>query len=171
MTDRDFQRQRVYDAENVLRRLYDTADQIGNPVITVGGITLTLPPEARFASIESVQVYLDRVLALPALAHYPRAAVPVTVRERRSDAKAHYELRGAVIAVPNTLGSWAMRETVVLHELAHHLAYGDQHREHFAATYLTLLGAVMGPEVELALRVIYGDHQVNCRVEEAAHVC
>ena len=171
MTTRDFQRQKLYDAENVLRRFYDVADRIGNRVITVGGITLTLPPEARFASIESIQAYVDRVRALPALAHYPRAAIPVTVRSRASDAKAHYENARAVIAIPDNLGSWAMREIIVLHELAHHLAWGDQHGPRFAAALLDLLDAVLGPEPALALRILYDDHQVICRTEEAACVC
>lgn len=169
MSARDFQRQRVYDAEAVLRRFYDTAVEIGNPTVEVGGINLTLPPEARFASIESAQTYVNRVLALPALAHHSRCAVPVTIRERNGDFKAHYEVARAVIALPNTLGSWAMRETVILHELAHHLAWGNGHRERFAAAYLDLLGAVMGPQVELALRITYDDHQVAYK--ETADVC
>lgn len=169
---RDFQRQKLYDAENVLRRLYDTAVEIGNPVITVGGVTVTLPPEARFASIESIQTYVDRVRALPALAHHPRAAIPVTVRARASDAKAHYENARAVIAIPDNLGSWAMRELIVLHELAHHFAWGDGHGPRFAAAQLDLYGAVLGPEVALALRIIFDDHQVQCTTKkETADVC
>lgn len=160
---RDSQRQRLYDAENTLRRFYDTALAIDNPVITVGGITLTLPPEARFASIESIQSYVDRVRALPSLAHHPRAAIPVFVRARQGDSKAHYENSRAVIAIPDNLGSWAMRELIVLHELAHHFAWGDQHGSRFAAAFLDILGAVLGPEVELALRVLFDQHEVSYR--------
>lgn len=165
---RDSQRQRVYDAENGLRRMYNAAVEIGNPVVTVGGITLTLPPEARFASIESIQSYVDRVRALPSIAaNHPRAGIPVTVRARQGDSRAHYENARAVIAIPDNLGSWAMRELIVLHELAHHLAWGDQHGSRFAAAFLDLLGAVLGPEVELALRVLFDQHQVNYRVPAA----
>lgn len=173
MTKRDSQRQKVYDAEHALQRFYDVAVQIGNPVITVRGVTLTLPPEARFASIESIQTYVDRVRALPGLSHHPRAALPVTVRARKSDGKAHYENGKAVIAIPDTLGSWALRELVVLHELAHHLAWGDQHGPRFAAALLDILGATLGPEVELALRIIYDDHEVDYRptIKEDTYVC
>lgn len=160
---RDDQRQRVYDAEHGLQNLYDTAVQIGNPVVALRGITLTLPPEARFASIDSIQTYVDRVRALPSLAHHPRAAIPVTVRERQGDRKAHYENARAVIAIPATLGSWAMRELVVLHELAHHFAWGAQHGPRFAAAELDILGAVLGPEVELAQRILFDQHEVNYR--------
>lgn len=160
---RDSQRQHVYDAEHALQHFYDTAVQIDNPVITLRGITLTLPPEARFASIESIQTYVDRVRALPSLAHHPRAAIPVTVRARQGDRKAHYENSRAVIAIPDTLGSWAMRELVVLHELAHHFAWGDGHGARFAAAELDILGAVLGPEVELAQRILFDNHEVSYR--------
>jgi len=159
---RDSQRQKLYDAENGLRRIYDAAVEIGNPVATVGGITLTLPPEARFASIESIQTYVDRVRRLPSVeAKYPRAGIPVFVRARQGDSRAHYENARAVIAIPDGLGSWAMRETVILHELAHHLAWGDGHGTRFAAAFLDLLDAVLGPEIELALRVLFDQHQVG----------
>jgi putative metallohydrolase (TIGR04338 family) len=161
---RDSQRQKLYDAENSLRRMIDTAVEIGNPVITVAGVTLTLPPEARFASIESIQTYVDRVRALPFIeATYPRAGIPVSVRARQGDAKAHYENARAVIAIPDNLGSWAMREVIVLHELAHHLAWGDGHGSRFAAAFLDLLGTVLGPEVELAQRIIFDQHEVSYR--------
>lgn len=167
---RDFQRQRVYDAEHLLAHLYDTAVEIGNPVITVGGVTLTLPPEAKFGSVESVQSYVDRVRALPSLAHHPRAAIPVTVRARSGDRKAHYENARAVIAVPDGRNRWAMRELVILHELAHHLAWGDHHGPRFVVAYLDLLGAVLGPETELAQRILFDDHEVNYQVKEVCHV-
>lgn len=169
---RDAQRQRVYDAEHVLQRFYDTAAQIGHRTIVINGITLTLPPEARFASIESIQAYVDRVRALPALAHHPRAAIPVAVRERQGQSKAHYENHSATIAIPAHRGSWALRELVVLHELAHHFAWGNRHGSRFTAAFLDIVGAVLGPETELALRITYDDHQVDYRpaITEDAHV-
>jgi len=160
---RDAQRQRVYDAEHVLQRFYDVASEIGHRQLSLKGINLTLPPEAKFASIESIQAYVDRVRALPALAHHSRAAIPVTVRARQGERKAHYQNRNATIAIPDTRGSWAMRELVVLHELAHHFAWGDGHGPRFAAAFLDLVGTVLGPETELALRITYDDHEVNYR--------
>ena len=95
------------------------------PTVDVAGSRLTLPVERRFASADSVQDYVDRVLALSWVrTQWPRAAVPVRVRERAGDAQAHYERDPAVIAVPGyrANAAWALRELVVLHELAHHLA-------------------------------------------------
>jgi putative metallohydrolase (TIGR04338 family) len=166
---RDSQRQRLYDAEHLLAHLYTTAVQIGNPVISVAGVTLTLPPEAKFGSVESVQSYVDRVRALPSLAHHPRAGIPVTVRARNGDRKAHYENARATIAVPDGRNRWAMRELVVLHELAHHLAWGDGHGSRFAAAYLDLLGAVLGPETELAQRILFDQHNVSYQIKEVCH--
>lgn len=167
---RDSQRQRVYDAEHLLAHFYTTAVEIDNPVITVGGVTLTLPPEAKFGSVESVQSYVDRVRALPSLAHYPRASISVFVRARNGDRKAHYENARATIAVPDGRNRWAMRELVVLHELAHHLAWGDAHGPRFAAAYLDLLGAVLGPETELAQRILFDQHQVNYQIKKVCNV-
>ena len=50
-----------------------------------------------------------------------------------------------------------MRELVVLHELAHHLAAGTgpAHGPQFVATFCDLAAAVMGPEVGHVLRVVY----------------
>ncbi|HEX2616636.1 MAG TPA: TIGR04338 family metallohydrolase [Flavobacteriales bacterium] len=142
---RDTQRERVYQAEFRLRDLFATAERIGNPTVELDGIRLTLPPEARFASVESMQSYCDRVTTMV-------AASPVRVRERKGDAHAHYA--GGEIAVPTFGTRWAMREVVVLHELAHHLAIGERHGPGFVATFNDLLARVMGPEVGLAYRIL-----------------
>lgn len=157
---RDFQRERVYQAEFMLRGIYETIAATGNPVIELDGIRLTMPPEARFGSVESVQSYCDRVLDLI------NCAQPVGVRERRGTTKAHYEwsfASGGVIAVPVVGSRWAMREIVVLHELAHHLAPGAKHGPGFVTVMNDLLGRVMGPEVSLAYRMLCDHQEVKTR--------
>ena len=124
MTVRDVQRGRVYDAEQLVRTVFDRADENGLRVIETHGSRLTLPVERRFASLESVRAYAEKVLALNWVrARWARAAVPVHVRERRGATSAHYERLTATLAVPlhSTGSAWALREFVVLHELAHHL--------------------------------------------------
>lgn len=156
---RDSQRERVYQAEFRLRSIYDNIEQIGNPTVELDGIRLTMPPEAKFASIESVQSYCDRVLDLI------NCAQPISVRERRGTAKAHYEWSfngGGVIAVPMVGSRWALREIVVLHELSHHLAPGAKHGPGFVTVMNDLLGRVMGPEVSLAYKILCTHQQVNC---------
>ena len=153
----------MYAAEQFVRTLFDHAAQHNSRTVQFFGASITLPPEARFASVESVQRYVDDVLALPADAGIGHPTGPVTVRARRSATAAHYE-KGGVIAVPDRLtADWAMRELVVLHELAHHLCDPDApaHGPDFVATFCALASAVMGPEAGHVLRVVYAKEGVR----------
>jgi len=164
VTARDTQRSKVYAAEEFVRTLFDRAGERGNRAVEFFGTNLTLPPEARFASVESVQRYVDDVLALgPVRARWPDAG-PLTARPRRGITAAHYERRdeGAAIAVPLRRANWALRELVVLHEVAHHLCDADPpHGPDFVATFCELTEAVMGPEVAHVLRVVYAKEGVR----------
>lgn len=156
MTASDTQRARVYAAEQFVRTMFDRAAQHGSRAIDFFGTSLTLPPEAKFASVQSVQRYVDEVLARV-------GAAPVTVRARRGTTAAHYEVidDAAVIAVPERHTTWALRELVVLHELAHHLCTtGPAHGPAFVATYCELCETVMGPELGLVLRTVYAKEGV-----------
>ncbi len=142
------------------------------------GTRLALPAERKFADLASVQRYVDAVLALPSIRERYPAAGSVAVRERRGQAKAHYEPQTASIALP--LGSaraaqspadsartanWAGRESVVLHECAHHLACSlgpvdtsareRWHGVDFRAAMCALVLAVLGDEAALVLRAGY----------------
>jgi putative metallohydrolase (TIGR04338 family) len=155
---RDTQRSKVYSAQNVLHWLFDSAVQTGNPVVTINGVTVTLPPEAKFGCVNSIQTYLNRVMQMPDIAKHRRFTP--TVRERKGTTKAHYQ--SGTIAIPvHRDGKWAMREMVVLHELAHHLAPGDRHGPGFVAVFLSLLGTVLGPEAELVARMVFIDNGVQ----------
>lgn len=153
---RDNQKQRVYDAENILRAFYDRSVESGNPVVEIQGVILTLPPEGKFGSVESVQAYCDKVTGMV-------KDIPVRVRARKGDSYAHY--KSGVVAVPDGRHRWAMREIVILHELAHHLTrHAGGHGPEFVAAFIDLLSRVMGPEVGLALRLI----NVSGSVRESA---
>jgi len=163
--DRDWQRAKVYAAEEFVRTLCDRAAEHGSRSIEVFGAQLTLPPEARFGSVASVQRYVDDVLALPAVRReWPKVA-PLRVRARRAASAAHYENRDGtgVIAVPDlATADWAMRELVVLHEIAHHLCDAlPPHGSHYVATLCTLAELVMGPELGHVLRVVYAKEGVR----------
>ena len=160
MTARDTQRSRVYAAEEFVRTLFDRAAEHRSRAIGFFGTQLTLPPEARFGSIDSVQRYVDDVLALPSVSARWTPAGALKVRPRRAGAAAHYENRSGtgVIAVPDrTTADWAMRELVLLHEIAHHLddTGGPAHGPGFVATFCELASLVMGPEAGHVLRVVY----------------
>ncbi|MGW4530519.1 TIGR04338 family metallohydrolase [Nocardia sp. NPDC004340] len=159
MAARDAQRSQVYDAEGLVRGMFDRADEFETRTVEVHGSHLTLPIERRFGSVESVQTYADRVLALNWVrARWDRAGVPVTVRARAGTKAAHYESAGAVLAVPLHAGgsAWALRELVILHELAHHLdpelTEAAPHGPDFCARYVELVDGVIGPEAALLLR-------------------
>ncbi|WP_323792940.1 TIGR04338 family metallohydrolase, partial [Nocardioides sp.] len=106
--------------------------------------------------LASIQTYVDRVLALRSVAGLERASIPLTVRERRGHTKAHYERGTATIAIPGHRHTgWAMRETIVLHELAHHLdpQFVPAHGPSYTATLVYLYEKVMSPEAAHLLRV------------------
>lgn len=158
---RDTQRAKVYAAEDFVRTLFDRAAQHGSGAIDFFGTALTLPPEARFGSVDAVRRYVDDVLALPAVRTRWPAAGKVAVRARRGLTAAHYESTPATIAVPDRSARWALRELVVLHEIAHHLAAGGApHGSEFVGAMTELAGWVMGPEVRHVLRVVYSKEGV-----------
>lgn len=162
---RDSQRSRVYAAEEFVRTLFDRAAEHGSPAVEFFGTRLTLPPEGRFGSVPSVQRYVDQVLALPAVRQRWPDVPPLRVRPRRAATAAHYENRdgAGVIAVPDRdTAEWALRELVVLHEVAHHLCRaGPPHDPEFVATICELTELVMGPEVGHVLRVVYAKEGVR----------
>ena len=164
MTARDAQRSKVYAAEEFVRTLFDRAAERGNRVVEFFGTQLTLPPEGRFATVDSVKRYVDDVLAMAAVRQRWPDSEPLTVRSRRGVTAAHYEVRddGAMIAVPEAGSRWALRELVVLHEVAHHLCHAPPpHGPEFVATFCALAEAVMGPEVGHVLRVVYAKEGVR----------
>lgn len=156
---RDQHRSAVYSAEDHVGRILERGG-----VVEFFGSTLTLPIDRRFADIASVQRYVDAVLAVQA--DDDLVVPPVRVRERAGHARAHYEagIRTgfAVIAVPLHLVDgrrWAARESVVLHEIAHHLCANDSlargesaHGPIFCGRLLALHDRIIGPESALLLR-------------------
>jgi putative metallohydrolase (TIGR04338 family) len=83
----------------------------------------------------------------------------VTVRRRKGITKAHYERATQTIAIPDQVG-WAMREMVVLHELAHSVSW-DGHGPQFVAANIALLESIMGPEMGRVMRMIYAHNGVR----------
>jgi putative metallohydrolase (TIGR04338 family) len=154
VTAGDPQRARVYEAEGVLARMIDRRDDF--PIAAAFGSRVAVPDDRKFGDIDSVQRYVDAVLALgwvhrsaPA-----RAALPVRVRARGGATKAEYEFATHTIAVPphRVGGRWAMRELVVLHEVAHHLADEPGHGPGFVGTFLQLVEELIGAEAGFLLR-------------------
>ena len=79
MSERDTGRARFYEAEHLVHRLFDNVSS--SRTVQLAGTEVTLPAEARFASIDAVDDYVGRVLALPGVrSSFERASHPVSVR-------------------------------------------------------------------------------------------
>jgi putative metallohydrolase (TIGR04338 family) len=155
---RDRHRTASYAAEDQLGRLLRRAGKVD-----FYGSTLHVPAERHFADIRSMQRYLDRVAALREVGGRWRSLPPVLVRSRKGPRKAHYEYDTGVIAVPLE-ARWACRETILLHEYAHHLVAvvaprkldtEPPHGPTFTATLCHLVEAAIAPEAGLVLRAAY----------------
>ncbi|HVM27106.1 MAG TPA: TIGR04338 family metallohydrolase [Mycobacteriales bacterium] len=162
---RDAQRARVYRAEDAWAARLDAARR-GAALATVGGSALLLPAERRFGSLAAAAGYCARVLALPEVVDLAGELAAPELRPRRGLRSAHWEPPGVIaLPVPRHGEPWALRETVVLHELAHHVGECTGtcagHRPPYPAVLLLLVEAALGPEAALALRVHYGQESVE----------
>ena len=149
----------IYAAEDQWSALLDRGG-----VVDFFGSRLDVPIQRRFADLPSLQRYADLVLELdPIRRQYPQAG-PVAVRDRRGHTRAHYEPATQVIAIP--LQSRELtRESVVLHELAHHLSCSAGlpavrggrrwHGHEFQSAMLGLATHVLGDAAALLLRAGY----------------
>lgn len=152
------QRSRVYAAEDAWALRLDAARR-GAPRALIAGSSVLLPAEVHFGSLETAQAYCTAHLAA-------WDVPPVRLRPRRGRAKAHWEAPGTIaLPIPEHGLPWAMRETVLLHELAHHLAFHlDDCADHgppFVSRMLDVVTVVLGPEAALALRIDYAEAGVS----------
>lgn len=156
VTIRDQHRSAVYAAEEQWSRQLARGG-----VVDFFGSPLTVPMERRFADVSSIQSYVDAILGLIGVITQWPAAPAVRVRERAGTGRAHYA--DDVIAIPlRGVGDqrWAARESVVLHELTHHLIAHSQpgvaaHGPEFRADEVRLVEIVLGPEAALLLRAAF----------------
>lgn len=151
MTDR--YRQAVYRAED---QWSATIDRGGS--VDFFGSVVDVPVQLRFGSLPDVQAYVSQICQHVAV-ESPR------VRHRKGGRRAHY--RAGEIAIPSDQ-PWAMRESVVLHELAHHLAVltADDHTHGtlFVTSMLSLVSTRLGDEAHLLLRTGYASVGVPIEV-------
>jgi putative metallohydrolase (TIGR04338 family) len=157
---RDAQRQQVYRAGHGLEWVYNNA--VHSLSVEIAGVPLQLEPESKFGDLAAIQAYVDRVQAMPGVIARFGKKFRVTVRERKGAGSAHY--KSSVIAIHTGGGDharWAMRELVVLHELAHHMVPGDKHGPKFATALVDLIDLVMGPQAALAMSLLYQQEGVQ----------
>ncbi len=161
---RDVQRARVYRAEDAWAARLDAA-RLGAPRATLGGSSVLLPAERRFGRLEEAASYAARVLALDDVLKAFGAIEPPVLRARAGLRAAHWEPPGVIaLPVPVHGEPWALRESVLLHELAHHVGEttgrSDRHHAPYPAVLLRLVAAALGPEAALALQIAYGQERV-----------
>jgi putative metallohydrolase (TIGR04338 family) len=141
----DRSRGAVYQAEDTVAGIMRRQHR----VVRVGAEVLTLPAELQFGTLAGVQGYVDRVLGEPrTTAQYPGRG-SVTVVARRGFRAATYS--AGVIQVPaaDPRGRWALTRTVVLHEVAHHLAGVPGHGPEFRRALIHLYEVHLGPAADL----------------------
>ena len=142
MTDRH--RQAVYRAEDQWSALIDRGG-----TVDFFGSTLQAPVQLRFGRLEEVSGYVNHLCA-------ERGITAPTIRHRKGGTRAHYS--DGVIAIPSN-EPWAMRESVVLHEVAHHVCVrsvgSSEHDGNFTSAMLSLVRMRLGYEAELLLRTGY----------------
>ncbi|KAA1424240.1 DUF2786 domain-containing protein [Nocardioides antri] len=156
---RDPDQRAVYAAEDRLTAWLDSTTP-ERPTVTVDGQTYEPGPDLRFTEPGSAATYLDAVLArlrADGKDYDGREQQVVTVRPRAGARMATYEPATQTIALPPYAvgGRWALRATVVLHELTHHLSGEQHHTPAWRATFLRLLEDAGLPVTAQLLQLAY----------------
>lgn len=119
---RDAQRQKLYDAEQAVRRSLDRGASDG-----------TAPTlERKWGDLRDIQDFVNTVCDGLAMARVE--VVPRSSNHRFSSMDRRHQQMNLIL-------SWGSRETVVLHELAHYTTYAGlpAHGPHFAQEFIDLL--------------------------------
>ena len=146
----DRSRGAVYQAEDSLASIMRRTHR----AVRVGRRVVTLPAEVRFAGVDEVQGFVDRVLARSA-ADGGIDHGPVRVQVRRGFRMATYSDGQINIPAADPRGRWALTRSVVLHEIAHHLTAQPGHGRAFRATLATLYEQHVGAGAADLLRHLF----------------
>ena len=147
----DPHRSAVYAAEDHLRGLLSRGG-----TIDFHGSLLDVPIERRFGDIDGVQRYLAAIREHP----WGHSDIPAPqVVASRATTRATWT-EPDTIAIPQQQ-DWAMRESVALHEYAHHVQFHrtgtTRHDRDFCQLLLDLIDNAMGPTTALLLRAGFTD--------------
>jgi putative metallohydrolase (TIGR04338 family) len=158
-SSRDPDQRAVYAAEDRLAAWLDSTTP-DRPTVTVDGQTYEPGPDLRFTEPTAALAYVEAVLArlrTDGRDYDGRELRQVTVRPRAGARMATYDPATRTIALPSFKvgGSWALRATVVLHELTHHLSGEQRHSALWRATFLRLLEDAGLPVTAQLLQLAY----------------
>ena len=124
-----------------------------------------------FKDLRGVRKYTKRVLKHKWFKQRWPHIVYINVRKIRCDSNAHgWYAGGGVVAIQIPKAMWAMKEVVVLHEIAHGITeyeFGVNktawHGREFAKIFASLVQHYMGTEAGQELRTSYRKHRVKWR--------
>lgn len=165
---RDASRTVVYTVEDAWSTALDRGGRLD-----FFGSSLDVPTQRIFGDLTAMQRYADHWIDVARSGAFPGVG-HVRLRPRRGVRKAHYE-RDGVIAIPME-SPWACRESVVLHEVSHHLVMSESqsphratildapHGPHFLGAMCWLVEEALGPEAALLLRTGYQGAGLEVRV-------
>ena len=145
---RDGQRQKVYNAERPLKR-----------------------QSKMLVNRRGLEKYVRRVLKHKWFKKNWPGIYSINPRSIRSDAHAHgWYAGGGVCAIQIPIDVWSLKESIVLHEIAHGLTeykFGVNkcawHGREFANIFASLIQHYMGSEAGRKLRAGYREHHVKWR--------
>ena len=146
----DRSRGAVYQAEDSLASIMRRTHR----AVRVGRRVVTLPADVRFAGVDEVQGFVDRVLARSATDGGADHG-PVRVQVRRGFRMATYSEGQINIPAADPRGRWALTRSVVLHEIAHHLTARPGHGRAFRVTLVTLYERHVGAGAADLLRHLF----------------
>jgi len=138
---RDSQKQKLYDAETITRRLMEKQNL--NP---------------SFSSIEEIQKFIDKLISSAWFKKRFGDNVVCKVINARENQRTAYA-RFHNISLPH----WAWNKVVVLHELSHIVSrhYEGSHGRFFARAFLEIVRHVLGQEAAWILKKYYKKGKVK----------
>ena len=147
---------KVYQVEFALRDILDVCSEGDNTYRGIAGMQLTMPVEYKFGEFDHIQRYANAVIRDYNGRHDTQHKKVRVVEGRKSlHKKAYYTHGMGRITLPQRdSGSWAWRQTVVLHEIAHHLAPCPGHGVEFAEVMLDLLENYVGLQAGLVYVIL-----------------
>ena len=147
----------VYNTEFEIRHLLETAEKREVWSYDFYGHKMQLPRERNFADVESIQRYVAAVCDLSQVrATFPSLRTPEVVERRGGRFADYVPLKNQIrIHTRERNQRWAMREVVVLHELAHACSPGDSHGKNFRGAFVYLVGEAMGPELATIMSAMF----------------
>ncbi len=145
---RDSQRRKLYNAELSMKR---------RPLA--------------FKNLQGVKKYAKRALKHKWFKQQWPDIAEVSVHKIRCDSNAHgWYSGGGVLSIQIPIAPWALKEVVVLHELAHGITEYENgvnktawHGREFAKIFASLVQHYMGTDAGRELRASYKKHHVKWR--------